>query len=58
MTLIEGDLLSALRELYEASKVMTSGQVTSADDMQRYYQALSWAERVIKTAEREKGRAS
>ena len=53
MTLIEDDLLSALKELCEASKVMTSGQVSSADDMQRYYQALAWAERVIKSAESE-----
>ena len=37
MTLVEGDLLSALKGLYEASKVMTSGQVTSAYDMGRYH---------------------
>lgn len=53
MTLIEDDLLSALKELYESSNIMTSGQIPSADDMQRYYQALTWAERVIKSAESE-----
>jgi hypothetical protein len=53
MTLIEDDLLSALKELNECLKVITSGQVTTADDMERYYQALTWSERVIKSAESE-----
>jgi hypothetical protein len=36
---------------------MMSGQVTSSDDMERYYKALTWSERVIKMAEREKEKA-
>jgi len=50
MTLIENDLLAALKELHETSKIMTSGQRHSADDMERYQRALAWAERVIKLA--------
>lgn len=50
MTLIENDLLAALKELYEASKIMTSGNRISADDMERYHRALAWAERVMKSA--------
>lgn len=56
MTLIESDLLGALKELLESSKVMTSGHIPAGDDVERYYKALAWAERVIKTAEREQGR--
>jgi len=50
MTLIETDLLAALKELYETSKIMTSGQRLTADDMERYHRALAWAERVMKSA--------
>jgi len=53
MTLIETDLLSALKELHEASKAMTSGHVPSGDDVERYSRALAWSERVIKSAERD-----
>lgn len=52
MKLIEDDLLSALKELYEASKVITSGKLTSAEEMAQYYRALAWSERVIKLAEK------
>ena len=51
MTLIEYDLLSALKELYESSMEMTNGRLPSANDLERYYQALAWSERVIKLAE-------
>ena len=50
MTLIEHDLLAALKELYETSKTMTSGQIPSAENMERYHRALAWSERVIKLA--------
>jgi hypothetical protein len=52
MTLIEGDLLSALKELVETSQAMSSGHRLSADEMQRYNQALEWSKRVIDLAER------
>ena len=48
MSMTEEDLLSALTELYEASQAMTSGMLHSAEDMERYYLALSWAERLIR----------
>ncbi len=54
MTLIEEDLLAALKELYESSKAMTSGERTTGEEMNRYYQALAWAERVMNLAEKEK----
>ena len=50
MTLIEHDLFAALKELYETTKTMTSGQLPSAEDMVRYQRALVWSERVIKLA--------
>jgi len=52
MTLIEDDLLTALKELLEASLVMTSGQLPSSDDMERYNRAIEWSKRAIKLAER------
>ena len=51
MSLIEDDLLAALRELYGSSKDMTSGKLPSAEAMERYHLALTWAERVMKSAE-------
>lgn len=48
MTLIEEDLYAALRELYESSKTMTSGGRTTGEEMNRYYQALACAERLIR----------
>ena len=41
MTLIEDDLLTALKELLEASLSMTSGKLPSASDMERYNRSLS-----------------
>jgi len=52
MTLLEYDLLSALRELYEASKEMTSGELPTDEQLERHQQALSWAERVMARAEK------
>jgi hypothetical protein len=48
MTLVEEDLLAALKELYESSKVMTDGKRTTGEEMNRYYQAQAWAERLIR----------
>jgi len=52
MTLIEDDLLSALRELLEASQAMTGGKQPSATDMQRYQKSIEWSKRVIELVER------
>lgn len=52
MTLIEDDLLSALKELLETSKTMTSGKLPSGDDIERYSRAIEWSKRVIELAER------
>jgi hypothetical protein len=52
MTMIEDDLLTALKELREASLAMTSGRLPSASDMERYNRALEWSNRVIALAER------
>jgi hypothetical protein len=46
----EEDLLSALTELFEASKAMTSGSLHTAAEMERYQLALSWAERLIRSS--------
>lgn len=48
MTIVEEDLLAALKELYESSKVMTDGGRTTGEEMNRYYQALAWSERMFK----------
>lgn len=53
MTLVEEDLFAALKELYESSKIMTNGSRTTGEEMNRYYQALAWAERLLKLAETE-----
>jgi hypothetical protein len=52
VTMMEDDLLTVLKELQEASLAMTSGQLPSADDMQRYQQTIEWSKRVISLAER------
>ena len=51
MTLLEDDLLAALRELLEASEVMTSCTKFTADELIRYSRAFEWAKRVITFAE-------
>ena len=52
MSLAEQDLLSALRELCESSKVMTSGSLPTGDQLDRYLQATAWAERLIRQNDR------
>lgn len=52
MTLIEEDLLAALKELQEASMDMTSGKLHSAEAMERYHQAIAWSKRVTELAEK------
>lgn len=51
MTLLENDLLAAIKELLESSQSMTGGSNFTADDMVRYQQAVAWAKRVIISAE-------
>lgn len=41
------DLLAALQELLEASSAMTSGQLPSATQMERYHRAREWAQRLL-----------
>ncbi|MDD2898336.1 MAG: hypothetical protein PHI31_06445 [Desulfuromonadaceae bacterium] len=53
MTLIEDDLLAALKELLETSLAMTSGKLPSGNDMERYNRAIEWSKRVIALAERD-----
>ena len=50
MTLLENDLLAAIKELLESSQKMTGTNFT-ADDMIRYQQSIEWAKRVILSAE-------
>jgi hypothetical protein len=54
LTLIESDLLAALKELHEASQAMTSGKLPSATELERYHRAIEWSKRVIALAERDK----
>lgn len=41
------DLLAALQELLEASSAMTSGQLPSASQLERYHRAREWAQRLL-----------
>jgi hypothetical protein len=52
VTMMEDDLLAALKELHEASLAMTSGKLPTGNDMERYNQAIEWSKRVITLAER------
>jgi hypothetical protein len=52
LTQIEDDLLTVLKELQEASLAMTSGKLPSAQELERYQQAIEWSKRVITLAER------
>lgn len=53
VTLIEGDLLAALKELQEASLAMTSFKLPSTAEFERYNRAIEWSKRVIALAERD-----
>ncbi|GAM08384.1 hypothetical protein OR1_00655 [Geobacter sp. OR-1] len=48
------DLLAALQELLEASSTMTSGQLPSATQLERYQRAREWAQRLLDREERAK----
>lgn len=52
VTLVEEDLLSALKELVEVSLAMTNGKLFSASDLERFHRAIEWSNRVISLAER------
>jgi len=54
MTLIEGDLLAALKALQEASLVITSGRIPTVEELDRYQRAHEWSKRVIALVERER----
>ena len=41
------DFLAALKELLEASSAMTSGQLPTASQLERYLRAKEWAQRLI-----------
>ena len=41
------DLLAALQELLEASSAMTSGQLPSATQLERYHRAREWDQRLL-----------
>ena len=51
------DLLAALQELLEASSAMTSGQLPSASQLERYHRAREWAQRLIDREEKARTRA-
>jgi hypothetical protein len=50
------DLLEALKELLEASGAMTSGQLQSASQLERYQLAREWAQRLLGREETAKSR--
>jgi hypothetical protein len=53
VTLIENDLLAALKERQEAALAITDGKLYSATDLERFHQAIEWSKRVISLAERD-----
>ena len=48
------DLLAALQELLEASSAMTSGQLPTASQLERYQRAREWAKRLLDRDEKAK----
>ena len=50
------DILSALQELLEASSSMTSGQLPTASQLERYQRAREWAQRLIDREEKARSR--
>lgn len=48
------DLLAALQELLEASSAMTSGQLPTASQLERYQRAREWAKRLLDREEKAK----
>ena len=55
MTLMESDLLAALKELLETSEMMTSRRTFTAEEMGRYKRFAEWANRVIARTEGKTG---
>ena len=45
--MVNEDLLASLQELLEASDVMTSGQLPTESELERYQRARDWALRLI-----------
>ena len=52
MTMLEGDLLAALKELMDASSDLTDGRLPSGSDRERFNKAIVWSKRVIERAEK------
>lgn len=48
------DLLASLQELLAASSAMTSGQLPTASQLERYQRAREWAQRLIDREEKAK----
>ena len=48
------DLLAALQELLEASAAMTSGQLPTSSQLERYQRACEWAQRLLDREEKAK----
>ncbi len=48
------DMLAALQELLEASSAMTSGQLPTASQLERYQRAREWAQRLLDREEKAK----
>jgi predicted metal-dependent hydrolase len=48
------DLLAALQELLEASSAMTSGQLPTASQLERYQRAREWSKRLLDREEKAK----
>jgi predicted metal-dependent hydrolase len=48
------DLLAALQELLEASSAMTSGQLPTASQLERYQRVREWAQRLLDREEKAK----
>ena len=48
------DILAALQELLDASTSITSGQLPTASQLERYQRAREWAQRLIDREEKAK----
>lgn len=45
--MLNEDLLASLQELLDASSAMTSGQLPTASQLERYQRAREWGQRLI-----------
>ncbi len=52
--MLNEDLLAALQELLEASGDMTSGQLPTTSQLERFKRACEWAQRLIDREEKAK----